>query len=289
MNRGDLLGPARRPVLPRRARLVHLVVLVQGLLDGVVAARPGVVAVAAGIHAPHVDLGLAVDHPLRQVLAGAGPLGHADGGAVAVPVVAQPRRRSHEEARVGRVRDGPRHHLADARVAEGGDAHRRPLQALLEAVQVGRGEVEVQVPVHPVHAVGLRSRHLVRADQQAVEFAAHVHRGPRVADRGGLVAEVHEGTDALGHQVLVDDRDDRHVEAHHGAELRGVVAGGVDDVLADDAVVVADHLPAPVGELAHGTDERVSADLGAELAGAAGHGVGAARRVGPAVVGGVDG
>ena len=204
-----------------------------------------------------------------------------------MPVVAQPRRRPHQEPRVRRVRDGARDDLADAGVAEGGDAHRCPLQALLEAVQVGRGEVEVQVPVHAVDAVGLRVRHLVGTHQQAVQLAAHIHRGPRVPDRRGLVAQVHQRRDALGHQVLVDHRHDRHVEAHHGAELRGVVPGGVHDVLADDPIVVADDLPAPVGQLVHVDDTGVAADLGAELAGPASHGVGATGRIGPTVVGGV--
>ena len=30
----------------------------------------------------------------------------------------------------------------------------------------------------------------------------------------------------------MDHGDDRDVESHHGTDLRGVVAGGVDDVLA---------------------------------------------------------
>ena len=155
------------------------------------------------------------------------------------------------------------------------------------------GPVDALDAVHP--GVG----HLVGADQQAVDLTAVVARRPRVAGHRRLEAEVDHGLQRLGDQVLVDDRHDRHVEPDHGPELGGVVAGRIDDVLAHDPVAVvgalalhasgnSDDLPAAVGQAAHVGDQGVAADLAAEVAGAPGHGVGAARRVGPAVVGGVE-
>ena len=162
-------------------------------------------------------------------------------------------------------------------------------------------EMEVQIPVDPVDAVGAGAGHLVGADEQPVDLAAVVARRPRVAGDRRLEAEVDHGLQRLGDQVLVDDRHDRHVEADHGAELGGVMAGRVDDVLAHDAVAVVgvgaarpcaagghDDLPASVGQLAHVGDQAVAPDLAAQVAGPPGHGVGAARRVGPAVVRGVE-
>ena len=45
----------------------------------------------------------------------------------------------------------------------------------------------------------------------------------------------------------MDHGDDRDVESHHGTDLRGVVAGGVDDVLADDAALLGDDFHRPSG------------------------------------------
>ena len=97
----------------------------------------------------------------------------------------------------------------------------------------------------------------------------------------------------------MDHRDGGHVQPHHGPELGGVVAGCVHDVLAHDPVAVVgalavyaagggDDLPAPVGQVVHVGDQRVPPYLAAQVAGTSGHGIGAARRVGPAVVGGVE-
>ena len=216
-----------------------------------------------------------------------------------MPVVAQPRRGTHQVPGVGGMGDGARHDLLDAGLGEGGDAHDGVLEALLEHVDVLAGEVEVVGPVDALHPVHPGVGHLVGADEQAVDLPAVVAGRPGVAGHRGLEAEVDHGLEGLGDQVLVDHRDDGHVQADHGSELGGVVAGRVDDVLAHDPVAVAgalaahaagsgDDLPAPVGQVVHVGDQRVAPYLAAEVAGAPGHGIGAARRVGPAVVGGVE-
>ncbi|MDE0493314.1 MAG: hypothetical protein OXH54_05215 [Acidimicrobiaceae bacterium] len=141
--------------------------------------------------------------------------------------------------------------------------------------------------------------HLVGTDQQAVDLAAVVARRPGVAGHRRLEAEVDHGLHGLGDQVLVDNRDHGHVQPDHGPELGGVVAGRVHDMLAHDPVALigafavhaaggGDDLPPSVGEMVHVGDHGVAPYLAAEVAGAPGHGVGAARRVGPAVVGGVE-
>ena len=47
----------------------------------------------------------------------------------------------------------------------------------------------------------------------------------------------------LGDDVLVLDRDDRHVEADHRAGLAREIAGRRDDVLAGDVALVGLHQP----------------------------------------------
>ena len=261
-------------------------VLVDGLVDRVAEGGPG--AEAAGVHLADVDLGLAVDHPLGEVLAGAGALRDADRGADAHPVVAQAGGGAHEEAAVGGVGDGAGDGLLDAGLAEDGDALGGQFEPRHEDVVVGRGEVEVEVPVDAVGAVGDGVGPFVGADEEAVDLAAVVARRPGVADDGHLVFAGGHGGERLGDEVLVDQRDDRDVESDHGADLGSVVAGGVDDVVGHDPALVGDDLPAAVGQGVDVGDERVAGDGGAELAGAGGHGVGGAGGVGPSVVEGVE-
>ena len=281
-------------------------VLVESLLEGELRLGAGVVAETARIHVPHVDVGLPVNHPLRQELPGTWALGDADGCPVAVPVVAHPRCGPHEIARVGGVGDRPGHNLLDARVGQHADALLGEAKALFEHIEVLAGQMEVQVPVDAVDAVGPGAGHLVRPNEQAIDLLAVVARGAGIAHHWQFEIEGFDFGHGLGHQVLVDNRHDRNVEPDHGAELGCVVPGGVHDVLAVDGVLLvaavrtvaaagrigtAAHdrdIPTAVGALGHAGHERVAHDPAAEVAGTLGHSVRAARRIGPAVMGCVE-
>ena len=182
---GHAQGAAGGSVFAGHAYLVHLVEFVDGLVDGVVEGGPG--AEAPGVHFADVDLGLAVDHPLGEVPAGAGALGDADRCADAHPVVAQAGGRAHEEAAVGGVGDGSGDGLLDAGFAEDGDAFGGEFEPRHEDVVVGWGEVEVEVPVDAFGAVGDGVGPLVGADEEGVDLAAVVARRSGVADDGHLV------------------------------------------------------------------------------------------------------
>ena len=163
VDRGGAQGPAGRPVFAGHPHLVHLLVLVDPLIDRVVQVRPR--AEAPGIHLRHVDLRLAVDHPLGQESARSGPLADADGGSDTHPVVAQARGRAHEVARVGGVGDRATDHLLDPGSGEYWEPLGRVLQPGLKGFQVGRGEVEVEVPVDAVDPVEGGVGPLVGTDQ----------------------------------------------------------------------------------------------------------------------------
>ena len=269
-------------------------VFVYGLVDRVLLVGPR--AEAAGVHFADVDLGLAVDHPLGEVLPGARSLGDADGGAGAHPVVACTGDGAHEVTAVGGVGDGAADHLFDTCFGEHREAFGGDLQPRGELLEVGWGQVEVKVPVDAVNAVGDGVAGLVRADEQAVDLAAVVARRAGVSDDGHLNVACLHGVKRFGYEVLVDHRDNGDVDAGHGAQLGGVMAGRVDDVVAGDLLLFAGvpvsnlgrDLPAAVWQLGDVRDERVAGDLGAELAGADGHGVGGPGGVGPAIVGGVE-
>ena len=288
VDRVDLLAARHRPLLAGQADLVHLVVLVDRLLDGEHRLGARVVSEAAWVHRPNVDLSLAVHDPLGEVLACSRTLGDADGGAVAMPVVAKPRGRPHEITRIGSMGDRTRDDLLDPRFGPGRDPQHRQFETLGDVVDVGRREIEVESPVDPVDAVDLGVGHLIGPDQQPVDLAAVVAARPGISGHRRFEAETAHRLERLGDDVLVDDRDDRHVEPDHRSQLRGVVAGSVDHVLAGDRALLGHDLPAAVGQLTHFDHTVVALDLTAELTGALGHRIGAACGVGPTVVGRVE-
>ena len=127
-------------------------VFVDGLVDRVLQVRPR--AEPAGVHFSHVDFGLAVDHPLGEVLPSARPLGDADRRASAEPVVVVPGGRAHEVAAIRGVGDWTADYLLDAGLGKHRESLGRHLQPRGQLVEVGRGEVEVEVPVDSFEPVG---------------------------------------------------------------------------------------------------------------------------------------
>src|SRR5690242_7900724 len=101
MQRG---GPEAAPdlvLLARPVAIIHVLIVGDRDCRGIVGRRP--VAEAARVELAHVDLGLTMDHPLREVLAGAAALADTDRGTAMHPVVARPRRRTREVDAIGRV------------------------------------------------------------------------------------------------------------------------------------------------------------------------------------------
>ncbi len=184
--------------------------------------------------------------------------------------------------------DRPAHHPLDAGLTEGGDPEGSEFQPGHHLLDVGRGEVEGEVPVDAFGAIGDGVSGFVGADDEPVVLAAVVARCPRVPSHGGLEVERSHRRDGFGDDVLMDHRDDRHVETHHRSQLRPVVAGGVHDVFGHDWTLLGHHLPAVIGEPAHSGDPVAEHDLGSELLGARCHGVGRRRRIGPTIPGRVE-
>ena len=133
------------------------------------------IAEAARIEFAHVDFGLAVHHPLRQILAGAAALADADRGAAVHPVVLRAMRRAGEIDAIRRVRDRARDHRLDARLREQGEPLRGPFEPGHEAIELGRHQFAFEVPARrvsiPTH---MRCRGFVGADQDAVGLFAQI-------------------------------------------------------------------------------------------------------------------
>src|SRR5882724_1162467 len=75
----------------------------------------------ARVEFQHVDFSVAVQHPLRQVLAAAGTLRDTEGAAAAHPEILQMRGRAEQRRTVGGVRNGAIDYPANAGRTENGD------------------------------------------------------------------------------------------------------------------------------------------------------------------------
>ncbi len=93
----------------------------------------------------------------------------------------------------------------------------------------------------------------------------------------------------LGDDILVLDRDHRHVQPDHGPGAAGEIAGGRNHVLAGDVALVGLHQPFAVRLLDDAGDRGLAMDGRAAGAGAAGQGLGQVGRLDIAVVGMLDG
>ena len=191
-----------------------------------------------------------------------------------MPVVLEPGSGAHEVAGVGRVGNGSGDGLFDAGLGPRRHAVECIHEAVGDDVVIGRCQIEVQVPVDAVDTVGLCVGHFVRADEDAVDLPAVVRRASGIAGDRRFEVEGHHRFERFGDDVLVDHRDDRHLEPDHFAELGGVTAGGVHHVLCHDAAFLGDDLPAAIGQLVHVGHWVVAADLHPELPCTLGHGIG---------------
>ena len=256
---GELLEQWRDPLAARggaflagKVQGVHVLVVLVGLglrvLARCMATEP------AWVHTGHVDLAVAVHHPLREVLAAAGAGGDADGCATALPEVPQPRGRPEQRIRVRGMRDRAAYDALDAGVAP----HRNPLQCPLD---VGREPVEVRleqlvlrVPLRPAPAVAPalgRVRGLVDADEPRLLLLAQVPRRMGIANHHHLLVALQKLLDRLGDEVGMLHVGDRNIGARHPAHLPRVAPGRVHHHLAYDVALIGDDLPFAARALFH--------------------------------------
>ena len=249
-------------------------------------------AEAARIDAEHVDRRLALDDPLGELPAGAAGGGDAEAVALVEPEIPQAPGRADDRAAVGRVGDGAVIDLLDPDLAEGGNAGDRRLDMRRETVEILLEQLVLAVLGRPVEIAGGRAL-LVGAEEQAAVLLAHVPGRVELAEDAHLgQARGTTGEDGgvwLGDDVLVLDRQHRHVEPDHGAGAAGEIAGGRDDMLGDDVALVGADQPFAGGQRLDRRDGGVAVDFGAERAGAPGEGLGEVGGLDVAVVGVLDG
>ena len=211
--------------------------------------------------------------------------------ALVEPEIGAVRRRADNGRAVGRIGDGAVIDLLDADLAEGRhprdgglDMRHQPVEILLE-------ELVFAVGVRPVEIAAGRAD-LVGTEQQAAILLAHVPGGVALPEhphfRQALAAALDDRRMRFGDDVLVLDRDHRHVQPDHAPRPPGEITGGRDDVVADDLALVGDDLPLAGGQLLDGADGGVAVDGGAAVASAAGQRLGQVGGLNIAVLGMLD-
>src|SRR5262245_49076102 len=160
-------------LLARPVAIIHVFVVGDRDRRRIVRRRP--VAEAAWVELAHVDLGLAVYHPLREVLAGTAALADTDRGTAMHPVVARPRRRTREVDAVGRVGDRARDHTLEPDLAEERETFGGAFEEGDKAVELWCDELALDVPGWRVAApANMRGLGFVGPHQNAVRLLAQV-------------------------------------------------------------------------------------------------------------------
>ena len=124
---------------------------------------------------------------------------------------------AEDELVVGGERLGAVDDPADPRVGHRRDAGDRAFHDRLEARQVGRQQLAVEVGRDAVERPGRRIA-LVAAHAQATDLLAKVDEMVRIAELGQARMDALDG---LGEEVLVRHRDQRHGHADHAARSPG--------------------------------------------------------------------
>ena len=102
-------------------------------------------AEARHIHRPHIDRGLAVDHPLGHAQTHAPALAKSCHHAHRHPVVAQTRHRPDQRVAVGAEGEGTVHDVLDAGAPQGGNALETELEALGDVVELGCEQLSAEI------------------------------------------------------------------------------------------------------------------------------------------------
>ncbi len=189
----------------------------------------GVRTEAARVHREHVDARLALDDPLRQLPARAAGRRDAEAVALVEPQVAHVPGGADQRAAVRRVGDRSVDDILDAAVLECRDTALRRLDVRQQPLEVAL-EQALAEPVGNAVGKARRRAGLVGPEDPAeallaqvvglVGLAQHRELAPAALPVGLQLRRL------VIDDVLVLDRDRRHVDTEHAAGLAGVVAGG---------------------------------------------------------------
>src|SRR5579862_4279044 len=226
---------------------------------GVGECRP--VTVASDIHSPDVRARIALDHPLREREPDATSLAEARHHAAGDPEVAQSADRSYQRIAVGRERERPVHHLADADLTERGKVLEADLETRGDPLEVVRQQALREVP----RRLERRPRYtgpLIGAEQHPAALLTGVDLAFEV-DNVQLLLLSFELREVFGDEVLVLHRQHGQLQPHHTTDFAGPEPACVHDVLGVHVARFRDHVPGAIAARFEVDDARLTHDLGA--------------------------
>ena len=198
------------------------------LRNAVVAVRPG--AEAARIHGKRIHGWCAMHHPVGEELARTAPFHDAHGGAGEEPGILHAMGRADQRIGIGREGDGAVDHRLHARGTKGRNARHGGFDDVFHPLEIGWHEFRAKGGRHAIDGPDLRIL-LVRPEDEAVAFLAHIPALFRIADDGEFRLP---GGDAggdvrhrVGDEILVQHRNGGHVDAHHPAHFKAPGSGGI--------------------------------------------------------------
>ena len=200
---------------------------------------------------------------MRQLPAGPARRGDAEAVPFVEPEVPQPRRRSDDRAAIGRIGDRAVVDPLDPHLAERRHPRDGGEDIGLQPFQIVGEQLVFRIRRRPVR-IADRRPDLVRPEQQPAGFLAHVIACVALAQHAHLgqprgLAR-HDFGVLLGHDILVLDRDHRHVEPDHLAGLAREAARRRHDMLAGDIALVGRHQPFAIGLLGDRRHRHVAMD-----------------------------
>ena len=251
----------------------------------------GIGAEPAGIDIHHVDRGLALDDPFRELPAGAARRRDAEAVALVQPHIAQTPCRPHQGAAVRRIGDRTVDDVLDARPLEAGHAVDRRLQMGHQPVQIAGKQVALEAVGNAVPEPGGRA-FFVGTEDVALAFFPEIVGCVRLAQHRHFRQSLAVPLDQLGHlvgdDILVFHRDRRDVDPQHPAGVPAIVAGRAHHVLAADIAAGRPDQPFAFGLSFQRRDRGIAVDLRPSIASPDGHCLGDVRRSDMAVIGMVE-
>ena len=247
VERRRLLRPRGRQFFVRKADGEAARIILAHFFVRVRPCRP--FAVARHVHAPDIEAGIAVDHPLREGEADTAALAESRHDSAGDPEIPEPLHRPHQWVAVRRERERTIDHALDAGLGHARKMLVGDLQRGGDAVEIIGQELLAEIPGRGLGLPGPAVL-LVGAQNHAVALLAHVNfrlEVERVAHLLAVLLVVGDDLgNILGHHIHVLHGQHRQLNADHAANFSRPQAAAVHNMLGDNDALLGDDIPGTV-------------------------------------------
>ncbi len=208
--------------------------------------RTGIAAVTPRINPKHIDGWFTLDNPFSQLPPSPTRGGNAKAVAFTEPEIWQIPCRSDNGIPIRCIGNCPIIDFLDTTLAKSWYPVNRRFNMRLQPFQILLKQLIFRVIRRPVNITGRRP-HLIGAKDQATRLFAHVPASIRITQDPHLRLAVTVPRlnirMRLGHNILVFNRDYRHIKPHHLPSLARKIAGCTDHMFTTDLALVGGDFP----------------------------------------------